>query len=685
MSALSGARRGLEFRLTALAAALGAAGGAWADERDDEIARLTRPDSEVSVGVGGVSDDNTRFGQYNGLAEDRLYLLFDVNMRKRDDATGSWLNITGRNLGLDSRELRLDQSKQGDWGYTIDFSQTPRYSPYTPVTGLTGYDTSTQTVNGQAPTPIELKTERKALGLGFDKYMSTRWDVKLNAKYEEKTGRRLYGRSGTDFLVDPIDYRTQLYEASVGYTGDNGQITGGYYGTNFVNYKDHIDVIGGTGTGFSPIALPPNNQSHQFNLGGGYNFTRTTRATFKYAYTHQTQDASFIDVSTTGRTNLGGVVDTQFGQVGLSARPMAGLSVLADLRRENRDDKTPIVDYFNVATTNTATGVNEPRSIHSTVGKLEATYQLPAAFRVTGGLDYDQKKRNTSDVHVVSYRETTAETTWRVDLRRSISETLNGSIGYARSHRGGSEWQTTTVVGGANGSNLVQPLNLADRNRDKIRATAGWAPLEKVDLQARVEYSKDEYGGRTLGLQNGSAQFYSIDGAYRVTDSWQLLAWLSREDTRAYLLSCENAAAANSGAIGACPNTSADPIWTARLRNVGNAIGFGVKGKPTGQIEVGLEFTFSNDRGEFRNDPPPTGVTPPVTPVPDTKYNRSVTKLSGKYAMQKNAGVKLQYIHDRFSTNDWTWDTWTYSDGTRVLPNSQQKVDFLGVSYYFNF
>jgi len=113
--------------------------------------------------------------------------------------------------------------------------------------------------------------------------------------------------------------------------------------------------------------------------------------------------------------------------------------------------------------------------------------------------------------------------------------------------------------------------------------------------------------------------------------------------------------------------------------------GFGVKGKPTGQIEVGLEFTFSNDRGEFRNDPPPTGVTPPVTPVPDTKYNRSVTKLSGKYAMQKNAGVKLQYIHDRFSTNDWTWDTWTYSDGTRVLPNSQQKVDFLGVSYYFNF
>src|SRR5260221_505123 len=111
------ARSGGEFRLTAVAAALLAAAPAWADERDDEIARLVKPDSQVSVGVGSVSNDNTRFGQYNGLAKDRLYLLFDVNVRRRDDATGTWLNITGRNLGLDSRELRLEGSKQGDWGY----------------------------------------------------------------------------------------------------------------------------------------------------------------------------------------------------------------------------------------------------------------------------------------------------------------------------------------------------------------------------------------------------------------------------------------------------------------------------------------------------------------------------------------------------------------------------------------
>jgi len=676
--------RGVSLRLSAMAAALVAAGPAWADERDDEIKKLTRPDSTVELGLGYVSDANTRFGQYNGMVKDGLYLLFDARFQRRDDATGTWTSITGRNLGLESRELRFEQSRQGNWGYFFDFSQTPRYSPYTPITGLTGYDSTSQTVNGQAQAPLELKTERRALAAGVDKWVTPRWDVRLNVRQEEKTGRRLFGSGGgTAFLVDPIDYRTQLYEATVGYTGEQAQFTGGYYGTNFTNNKNRLDVAGSP-SGITPMGLPPANQSHQLNFTGGYNVSPTTRATYKLAVTHQTQDDSFIDVSTTGRTNLGGEVDTKFGQVGLTARPMAGLSVVADLRRDDRHDKTPVVDYFNVATTTTATGVNEPRSIRSTVGKLEGTYQLPNRFRVTGGFDYDERKRNTSDVRVVSFRETTQETTVRVDLRRDLSETLNGSIGLAHSRRGGSDWQTTvTTAAPPNnvGSNLVQPLHLADRNRDKLRATLGWMPADKVDLSLRVEGSNDEYGGRTLGMQDGSARFFSLDGAYRFGETWQVAAWLSRDDTKAHLFSCSNAFSPNNGEIGRCNNVPANPIWNANLRNLGTAFGLGVRGKATAKLEVGAELSFSNDRAEFRNGPAPAGVTPP----PDVSYDRMVAKLTAKYAMQKNLGLRFQYTHDRFSTNDWTWDNWTYSDGSRVMANPQQTVSFFGVSGYYDF
>ncbi len=51
--------------------------------------------------------------------------------------------------------------------------------------------------------------------------------------------------------------------------------------------------------------------------------------------------------------------------------------------------------------------------------------------------------------------------------------------------------------------------------------------------------------------------------------------------------------------------------------------------------------------------------------------------------LQKNSGVRLDYIFDRYSTNDWTWSTWMYADGTRLTQNQNQKVNFVGVSYYY--
>jgi predicted porin len=57
--------------------------------------------------------------------------------------------------------------------------------------------------------------------------------------------------------------------------------------------------------------------------------------------------------------------------------------------------------------------------------------------------------------------------------------------------------------------------------------------------------------------------------------------------------------------------------------------------------------------------------------------------LFAKYAVQKNSDVRIDYIIDRFSTNDWTWTTWTYSDGTRMLQDPAQKVNFLGISYQY--
>src|SRR5688572_25059283 len=117
---------------------------------EDELdpAELTTPTSEVSAGLGYATDAARRFGQYNGIKDSGFYPLLDLDYRRRIDATGTWAIARGRNLGLDNRDLHAEYTRQGNWGAFVDFSQTPRYEPFTAITGLTGIGTDTQRING---------------------------------------------------------------------------------------------------------------------------------------------------------------------------------------------------------------------------------------------------------------------------------------------------------------------------------------------------------------------------------------------------------------------------------------------------------------------------------------------------------------------------------------------------------
>ena len=462
------------IKMTATAAALLVAFGPVQAAEDDDIAQLTKPESSIEAGIGYVNKDNQRFGQYNGLKNDGVYGLLDVNVVQRDDATGTWLKFSGRNLGLDNRELRFEHNRQGNWGYFVEYGQTPRENPLTVSTRLGGAGATTQTINAAVtPYSLEMKTQRDALTLGFEKLFIGGFSVQVRFKNEEKDGARMYGQGTSNtvnFLTDPIDQITRQLDVTLAYAGERLQLSGGYYGTSFENKNKLLNIVGGI-AGQTPMALPPDNQSHQLHLSGGYSFTSTTRGTFKAAYTHQTQDDTFIVLPTlSGRTNLGGVIDTKLLQAGITSRPLPKLSLLANIRYEDRPDKTPVALYNTV---------------------------LPAP-----------------------------------------------------------------------------------------------------------------------------------------------------------------------------PN----------LRNVGDSFGVGLRGKPMERLELGADFSYSDINDEYRQRALAGAA---IASLPDVSTKLTSLKAFAKYAIQKNAGVRLNYVYDRVNTNDWTWTNFTYLDGTRVFQNPNQKVHFIGVSYYY--
>ncbi len=663
---------------------------------DENLKQLTKPQSTINFGAGYLANDNARFGQYSGLRNEGPYGLFNLNITKRDDNTGTWLKLFGRNLGLQNRDIRFEHTKQGHWSYFIDFNQTPRYEPFTPVTAITGVgsthlDVPTSPTVGES---AQLKTERETISFGMNRVLPGNFELQFHFRNEEKDGSRIFGRGNRlgppipsvvgsyEFLPEPINYTTRQFGGSLNYNGEQLQLSGGYYGTLFINKNTALYTTGGSSVGgiyapnvFSPIALPPDNQSHQAFLSGGYSFSPTTRGTFKATYTHAIQTDSFFSsqlLAPSVGNNLDGRIDTALVQGGITSRPLSKLSVLANVRFEDRDDNTPVLLYNPMAgqldfNGNRWSGFNHPRSFSTLTSKLEANYSLPMNFRLIGGIDYEHWDRRWQPTFV-GHRARTDEISYRAEIRRALADTLTGSIAYIHSNRFGSPFISTMTATGEPYLNLIAPLNLSDRNRDKMRLSLNWEPIEPLSLQLMVDESFDNYGHRNssdLGLRNGSARNYSLDAAYTISENLQTVAWFSRNETFI-----------DQASRNWSPANGSREIWSANLQNTGTSFGVDINGKPTEKLEVGASVSqsFITDKFKQKTNDPATYS------VPDISTELSNIRLFARYAVRKNFNLYLDYILNRFKTNEWTWNHWIYADGTRLVQDTSQIINFIGLS-----
>jgi MtrB/PioB family decaheme-associated outer membrane protein len=423
-----------------------------------------------------------------------------------------------------------------------------------------------------------------------------------------------------------------------------------------------------------PLALPPDNQAHQFYLAGNYAFTPTTRATFKYAYTHATQDDTFPSVFTPppGVSNLGGEVNTQLAQLGISARPMPKLSLLANVRYEDKEDKTPIA-YYNVEgdpTILTNWFTNNPSSRERLFGKVEGSYQLAPNYNLTLGVDYETIDRSlpvsTTEVAGLTYlRENTDEISYRAELRHNLSETLNGSISYINSQRDGSDLYTAStgliVPYSTITTNQGVPSYLANRDREKWRLLADWTPSDRLSFQLMLEEGSDsaDTGAGIRGWRNTDFGFYSIDVSYAISENWKLSAYASH----------------GKQTLRVNHSTTS---YQVNLDDINDTAGIDLKGKLSAQLEVGANLSYTRDKNRYEQL-----QTSPAGSVPDVLYRVTQLKLYGKYAMNKQSSVRLDLAHQDAKLDEWTWTGFTYSDGTSVSLQPNQQVTFVGASYSY--
>jgi MtrB/PioB family decaheme-associated outer membrane protein len=686
----------------------------------------------ISVGIGalsGSSDDRALLGQYTGLRDRSGVGMLGIDYSLRNPDTSSSVDFHGSNLLGDTREMNLIWKNPGSWKFTADYGELVRVEPNSVNTGLLGVGSTTpQVVSIAAGGGIdtELKTKRTKLGLGFTKIISPTLQFAVDLKTENKDGARLSGIStncpsavlpgclgwATLMLPEPINANHSQVEARLSYALDKFRFNVGYYGSF---YRNNNATLSATVPGSlnnlplnaglqsllgQPLALAPDNQAHQLDLSGSYDFTNTTRATFKLARASASQTDNFaaaglLDVPK-DVTNLGAQVNTKLAKIGITSRPIPKLSLIADLRYEGKDDQTPIAFYNSEAANNGQPPTsNRDLTSRKTNGKLQASWQFTSDYRGTLGADYEAIDRGTFTATsaapgISALRQITDETTVHVELRRRMADDLSGSITLSSARRSGSNWlKDNNGVGLTEAINPADPAtglpasaifmpNLADRQRDKVKLFADWQPSDKLNLQFGIEGGKDKFTTPSnYGLQNARMNQFSVDGSYALSDDWSLNGNVFRGVQSFNQLR-------PAGALMAYEDT-----------NLGAAIG--ATGKASAKLNVGANLSYTKDRNVYAQ--PVSGLDSfagadsiallsATGGLPDVVFSQIALKLFGKYALeQKGASVRVDFVHQRNALNDWAWGyngvPFAYSDGSTVMQKPTQSVSFIGVTYIY--
>jgi len=677
-------------------------------------------DASVSAGVGvvgGTQADRALFGQYNGQRSRDTVGLLGLDYSLRDQENGKWIDLTGSDLIGDTRELNFVWKKPGVWKFTANYGELVRVDPNILKTSLTGAGSTTPQVASGAASDIELKTKRTAVGLGLTKIITPALQLQLDLKSEKKEGTRALGLAYSCtlqqgvfcnlILPEPIDANHSQVEARVSYSLEKFRINLGYYGSYYSNNNAAINPTGfvtSSTLNQMPLALSPDNQAHQLDLSGSYDLTGTTRGTFKLAWASASQNADFSNAGLTGpvvSANNPAVtysrpdakVITTLAKLGITSRPLPQLSLLGDLRYEDKDDQTPLFNYDLLGTNllaKTQYATNHSLPNRKIQGKLQASWQFNHDYRGTLGLDQESIDRGTVTASslvsgISSLRQKTDETGVRAELRSQFADNLSGTVSVSSSQRNGSSWlqpnsgfgtdpglstyrrYLTGVTEGVNAALGTVPT-LADRQRDKLKLFADWQASEKLSLQFSAENGTDKFSApNTNGLRDTRMGQIGLDWSFAMTTNWAVNGYLSQTTQTMNQ-------AFYGGTVMAFDNT-----------NLGASIG--VSGKASSKVNVGGSLSYMNDRSVYAQSPDasaPADVASTLAKtggLPDINYRQTTLKLFADFALEKKSSVRVDLIHQRASVNDWA--PLVYSDNSTVTQNQDQNVSYVGVTYIY--
>jgi MtrB/PioB family decaheme-associated outer membrane protein len=618
---------------------------------------------ELDIGAGYVGDSSLKFGDYRGLEEEGGFVAIDGNAHYRD-SEGHFLDLKLRNLTLDSRLLSVRGGQRGRYILELDYREIPKYRGYgtsSPFDGAgsqaltlpAGWqpanNTSGMTLLGSSLRPVELKTQRKMLDAVLKWKLDRNWSYEVQYEHQSKDGTQPFGAgvflSNASHFPVPVDFSTDRLGLALAYRGKSTHLRLGFSGSEFDNgqkfltWQNPFTPI--PGTEVLRTSLAPDNSFYQFNLAGTWVPTPKLRLSGRAAWGRMEQDDPLLPYSTnpafsdlplprlsadtridTGTLNLGGK---------LTARLSRRLDLTARLRRDERDNKTPVDIWEPVITdlVRRQPRPNRPYSFERNRASLSLRYRAHGAVRLQVGADYEEFERSLQSV-----LETDEDRYW-AEVSLSPGSLLQFRAKFEQANRDAGPY-LQLEDGGPIEHPLMRKFHLADRDRDRVTLDIDLTPLPDLAFSLSYYRSEDDYERSPIGLQESEERNISLDANWHISERVDAHAFISQDDIDSSLMS------AASNAASPWQGVSNDRFLT---------VGLGLSATLNSRLSLGFDFVNADSEGDIRTD---TGAG--EAPFPELQTDLRNVRLHIDYRANERWGLKFYLEREEYDSRDWALD-----------------------------
>lgn len=651
---------------------------------------------QVEAGFGYVSDDSFKFGEYTGLNEKGGFLIGNTNIHYRNP-DASYINLLLTNAGLDSRALSIEGGIQGRYELFLHYAEIPHYSsdtassPYLGVGndnltlpsgwiaagttgGMTGLAANLENIN--------LETQRKNLGIGISLSTDSHWKYRVNFRHDTKEGAKRAAGSfffNSAQLVEPVDYVTDEIDASVSYTARKLQASLTYIGSTFRNNKKSLTwenaytpIVANVDEG--QLALPPDNQFHQFIFSAGYEVNDHSRLSGDIAIGRMeqnesllaaTQNTTFGTLAVPSAASANAEVDTVNAKLRFISAPTNKLRLSATYNYNDRDNKTPELTYDWVTTDAflATPRSNLPYSFTQNLLKLKADYKVAKGAKLGLGFDLNKQERTFQEID-----KTSEKTLWG-NLRLRRIENLFLELKLAHSERDASTYQAVSAIDPAENI-LLRKYNMADRVRNSLRLHATISPESTYTVGLEFNIVGDNYDKSVLGLIDSSEISLNADVTTLLNKNTNLNAFIGYE-------------VIESSQAGSQTFSTAD--WWVKNDDSFEIIGFGVtRVVIKDKLDIGADYTKSRSTGKITMS---SGAPDPA--FPELKTDLDIFKIYVNYHLDDRWFLRAAYWHERYDSSDWMLDGVSADTIPNLLSigslSPSYSIDVIKLSMGYNF